>query len=340
MRRIISALTILIVGGVLIVGYGYSRLEEWSHSKYSLSEPADLDYPKGTSLPTLAQRLQQANLIDNAYLFRLYVRSKGLYNRFQAGVYRFEESVSPDDIVKTITGGKTFSAIAAEYTIPEGFTIFQIRDRLVRHGIGDKESIHALLFNRSFIKSHKINSKSLEGYLYPATYKFHKKIPSAEEALETMIDEFFRRLPKDYQARAKKMGLSLNQAVTFASLVEKETSHEDEKPLVAEVIWRRLKRGEPIGIDAGLIYGIKNYDGDIKWKDLRDSKNPYNSRIHKGLPPTAIGATSISSLEAILAPSNYNYYYYVRKPGSENRHHFSRTLDEHNQYVKKLVRGN
>ena len=105
---------------------------------------------------------------------------------------------------------------------------------------------------------------------------------------------------------------------------------------ISEVIWNRIKKGEPLGIDAALIYGIKNYQGDIKWKHLRDKKNKYNTRIHKGLPPGPIGAVSKVSLEAVLNPTAEGYYYYVLKAGT-TRHNFSKSLAEHNKFVKLLL---
>ena len=131
-------------------------------------------------------------------------------------------------------------------------------------------------------------------------------------------------------------GLALHQAVTFASLIEAETLHDDERSKVSEVIWRRLKDNAPLGIDAALIYGIPDYAGDLKTAHLNDAKNRYNTRIHRGLPPSPIGNPSAKSMAAVLTPSDQGYYYYVLIPGSD-RHHFSRTLKEHNEHVRNLV---
>jgi len=150
------------------------------------------------------------------------------------------------------------------------------------------------------------------------------------------VKNFWQHLPKNYEAQVHAMGLSLDQAVTFASLIERETRHDDEKPLISEVIWRRLKDKTPLAIDAAVIYGVANYKGNLTWANLADAKNPYNTRIHVGLPPTPIGSPDLKALEAVLTPSNFGYYYYVLIPG-EGRHHFSRTLQEHNEHVKKLV---
>ena len=153
-----------------------------------------------------------------------------------------------------------------------------------------------------------------------------------------MVRTFWEKLPKGYEAKVRKRGLSLERAVTFASLIEMETLLDEERSKVSEVIWARLKKGEPLAIDAALIYGIKNYKGNIRWRHLKDRSNKYNTRIYKGLPPSPIGSVSVASLEAVLNPTSEGYYYYVLKPDSSQSHHFSKTLKEHNQHVQKLVR--
>jgi UPF0755 protein len=218
----------------------------------------------------------------------------------------------------------------------------KIAARLAANGIGSPERNLKLMRSPAFIRTlpflAKMKLQTVEGFLYPATYSF-TKMPTPEDAITAMTTEFFKRLPADYEARASAKKLSLVDAVKFASLIELETLHEDEKELVSEVIWRRLKDNAPLGIDAALIYGIEDYDGDLRWRDLGDRKNPFNTRVFKGLPPTPIGSVTLTSLEAVLKPANEGNYYYVLLPGSEQRHHFSRTLAEHNEHVRKLVRA-
>jgi UPF0755 protein len=183
----------------------------------------------------------------------------------------------------------------------------------------------------------RIPSTSLEGYLYPATYPF-TKIPDAQEVITRAVKTFWDRLPANYEEMVKEKGLDLNQAVIFASLIELETANDAERSFVSEVIWNRYNDKAALGIDAAIIYGIKDYDGDIRSRDLRDRSNLYNLRIHPGLPPTAIGSPSKESLLAVLSPSNKGYYYYVVDVDKENQHHFSKSLSEHNRYVRKLVK--
>ena len=266
------------------------------------------------------------------------MRLNNLFTGFQSGPYRYELFAKPADIANDMINGKVYRPVVVQFTIPEGFTLRKITDRLVANGIGKSEEVWAQFRNPAFISSLGIQAMTLEGYIYPATYTF-TEIPDPKTAIKKMVDTFWNRIPANYLEAITAKKLTLHQAVTFASLIEMETLHLDEKPLVSEVIWNRLKDNVPLGIDATIIYGIPNYDGNIRRVHLEDAKNLYNSRLHRGLPPSPIGSVSSESLAAVLTPSNMGYYYYVLEAGTENRHHFSKSLSEHNEYVRKLVRS-
>ena len=148
---------------------------------------------------------------------------------------------------------------------------------------------------------------------------------------------FWEQLPTGYESAVREKGLSLNQAVTFASLIELETPQPLEKPLISEVIWRRLGAKMPLGIDAAIIYGISDYRGNISAKHLKDASNPYNTRMHVGLPPTPIGSPARESLLAVLFPSAEGNYYFVVDSQQPGRHVFSKNFAEHSKKVKSLV---
>ncbi len=324
--------------GALALGGAYYRLSEWATTP--LATPAEgkvVEFEAGTSLARLAAILERDGLVDSSPFFQLWVRARGDYKRFQAGKYRFAGNVTPSMIANTIAAGDVFHEVVLQITIPEGFPLKQVNERLAANGVGHIVELRRLSTDPSFLQSLNIQGKSLEGYLFPATYSF-TEMPTAMQAFETMVKSFWKNLPKDYETNVRKMGLTLDQAVTFASLIELETQVDDERPLISEVIWRRLKDKVPLAIDAALIYGIADYKGDIKTAHLQDAKNPYNTRIHGGLPPSAIGAPGVKSLEAVLTPSNYGYYYYVLKLGTK-RHHFSKTLKEHNEHVQRLIKN-
>ena len=327
----------LIITGVAVVG-SYWSLEAWYERSFVLSKPAQtFEFKKNTSLRDLSQQLAAEGLVTSAFLFRLHVRFLDDFRTFQAGTYQFDSAgVTPKILSEKFLKGEIYQPVIVQITIPEGFQLKQIAARLQAHGLGSYEDSIQLSHDPKFIKSLHVASSSLEGFIFPSTYSFYKKI-TAREFFETAVRKLFETLPPDYLIQLQKKNLTLSQAVTFASLIELETKYRDEKNLVAEVIWRRLNRGEPLGIDAAVIYGIVNYDGNIRTRDLKNSKNIYNTRLNKGLPPTPIGSVSLSSLEAILRPSDLGYYYYVLKPQSEGHHQFSKTLREHNDGVRVLM---
>ncbi len=333
----------LVVGCALIGGGAgwafYQHLGSWSQTTPTIETAENrsvIQFTQGMGLAQLASLLHHQGIIDNERSFRLYVRliSRN-YHQFQAGTYQFEGPLSPLAVIEKITKGDIYQPIFLSITVPEGFTLQLLLNRLEAHGLGTVASLKALAKNPTFLRRLQIGAPSLEGFIYPATYNFFRET-SAEEALTVMVKNFWKNLPPHYERDVAAKGLTLTQAVTFASLIELETQADEERPLVSEVIWRRLKDKVPLGIDAAIIYGIQGYDGDLKWKHLTDRANPYNTRIHLGLPPGPIGSPSRKSLEAVLTPANEGYYYYVLKAGT-NRHQFSRTLADHNRAVKELV---
>ncbi len=321
---------------------GNAWLSSWASTSIEISAPVDITLAHGTGLRHLGAALENKGVISSDLMFSLYVRLSGNYPRFQAGPYRFEGQTSPASVERAFVDGKIFLPVVAHYTVPEGFTMKKVAERLAANGIGTATGNYNLMRKPAFVRGlpglKSTKAVSLEGFLYPATYSF-SKIPTPEQAITEMVEEFFKRLPADYETRASAKKLSLVDAVNFASLIEMETLHEDEKPIVSEVIWNRQRDGAPLGIDAALIYGIEDYDGDLRWKDLSNRKNPYNTRIFRGLPPTPIGSVTIASLEAVLKPAHEGNYYYVLMPGPDQRHHFSKTLTEHNEHVRQLVKS-
>lgn len=299
-------------------------------------KPTDVQLATGQSLASFAKDLKDKQVITSEEFFSFLVKIMGAFPKAKAGRYRFEETVSPLDIIERIVEGKVFHELMLELTVPEGQTAAFIVQKLKEKGMDDKQLL-ALFFDKNFIKSLGVEGSSLEGFIYPATYQFYDNFPSPEEFWIRTVQEFFKKIPKDFEVKVKEKGLTLKEAVIFASLIEKETANDEERNQISEVIWNRLQSKEPLGIDASIIYGIKDYKGDIKSSHLRDKNNLYNSRIYRGLPPTPIASPSLKSLLAVLTPTSFGFYYYVLKPGEEKAHHFSKTLKEHNIYVKALI---
>ncbi|MCX6116420.1 MAG: endolytic transglycosylase MltG, partial [Proteobacteria bacterium] len=337
-KKILFGLIFIILMVCLAAVFSINFLNDWATKPLKIETEVIVELTPGSSIKKLSLTLMDNNLIDNDILFQAWMRLNGGYQRFQAGKYSFSGDITPKVIKDKMQRGDTYKPVALSVSIPEGFTIRQLNERLSAKKVATLDELNFLVRDQSFIKSLGISSKTLEGFIYPATYSF-EVMPTAKEFYSKTVATFFEKLPKNYEDRIKLKGLSLGEAVTFASLIELETMQESEKPMISEVIWRRLKKKEALGIDAAIIYGIPNYSGDIKWSHLKDAKNLYNTRIHRGLPPTPIGSPSISSLEAVLNPTDLGYYYYMLDSSDRSKHLFSKSLNEHNANVKKYLRS-
>ena len=339
MRFIKTALVLLFLaaaGLAAAVYYLYGDLRAWNTTRLPLAAPTVIQFPRGCSLEALSEELAAKRVIDRTLYFRLSVRLFSDYSRFQAGTYRFDGTVSPQEVIDAIIEGRIFEPVVLKLTIPEGFTYRLFSDRLVQAGIGSPAEFQALFADKGFLQELKVPSPSLEGYLYPATYSF-LKVPGPKEAVRRAVETFWRRLPTGYLEALEPLNLTLNEAVTLASLVELETPVAQERPLVSEVIWRRLRARMPLAIDSSLIYGIADYNGNLSRKHLQDAKNVYNTRVHLGLPPTPIGSPSRASLLAVLKPASEGNYYFVVDADNPGRHLFSKSFQEHRKKVQKLI---
>lgn len=339
MARLFTILSLVVFFISICVAVGGYVLISWSSHAHDIgSEIVEFDLEKGVALSALAEGLREKNLISSSSKFTIWVKYFSNFRNYQAGHYAFSRFVSPQEIEKSFLSGKIYSVPKLEVIIPEGFTIKQIISRFVSEGVASEDEFYRLSRDPEFLLSQGISASSLEGYLYPAKYTFYDT-PSARDVLVEMIKVFWKKLPPGYEILVASRGITLHQAMIIASLVEAETSKDFEKPMVAEVIWNRLERKMALGIDAAVIYGIPQFNGNLTRRDLDDRKNPYNLRIHLGLPPTPITTPSKESLLAVVNPTNYGYLFYVLNPEKQNEHTFSKTLAEHNKAVRKLVSG-
>lgn len=336
MKKVLTFFLFMILCSLTAAWYIVDHVDQWSHTPHTIPAEAIAELRPRTSLKQLGQSLEEKGVITDAWKFYIWLRVNGGYEKFQAGTYLFSGDYSPAQIRTKMETGDIYVPVVLQVAIPEGFTLRMLNERLATKGIAQMKELNALVKDQAFLKSLGVDASSLEGFTYPATYNF-EKLPTAKEFYTRTVKTFFEKLPPHYEDQLRTVRLTLAQAVTFASLIELETMQESEKPMIAEVIWSRLKRGEALGIDAAIIYGIPNYAGDITWAHLKDAKNIYNTRIHRGLPPGPIGAVSRSSLEAVLKPTNLGYYYYMLDATDRSHHVFSRTAKEHNEAVQKYL---
>jgi len=248
--------------------------------------------------------------------------------KIHPGEYELNAAMPPAEILAKLLAGRV---VLHSVTIPEGYTISQIADVLAEYRITEKAEFVQLASDKVFMKTLGISAESLEGYLFPDTYRFARPT-SGKEVIKTMIDQLGQVMTEEWQARARDLHMTLHEVLTLASVIEKETGAGDERPHISSVFHNRLKKKIPLQSDPTVIYGLPNYDGNLHKKDL-SHPSPYNTYRWAGLPPGPIASPGADSIRAALYPAPTPDLYFVSK--NDGTHHFSATLVEHNKAVEK-----
>ncbi len=286
----------------------------------------------GQNLSQISEKLLNENLINSSTMFSLMVRFKKKSEKLQAGEYILSPAMPPEKILNIFISGKVK---LHKIIIPEGLNIEETAALVEKAGFGSKDNFIMLAKNKKFVKSMGIKADSFEGYLFPETYYFPKNT-SQREIIIQMVKQFNRIFSMKWRKRAHELGFSVHDIVILASIIEKETGNAAERPLVSSVFHNRLQKNIPLESDPTVIYGIKDFNGNITRKDL-NTKTPYNTYKMKGLPHGPIANPGKLSLEAALFPAHTDYLFFVSKNNST--HKFSRTIKEHNRAVRKYQLG-
>jgi len=288
--------------------------------------------PKGSRLPGVIGILRENGILPHPLAFRALVLLTGSGRQIRYGEYVFATPPSAFDTWRRLTRG---DVMKYEVTVPPGANLYDVAKLLEKEKLVTAELFLATASSPDVLRRLGIPGENAEGYLFPERYLFVKPV-TPEEILEFMVRQFRRKIPPDAEKRAGEMGLSLHQIVTIASIIEKETGVEGEKPIVSAVIRRRMAIGMPLQMDPTVIYGVKRFDRTVPRKDLRTA-GPYNTYLNLGLPPGPIANPGLASLVAALNPSDTEYLYFVSK--NDGSHTFSRTLAEHNRAVEQFRRA-
>jgi UPF0755 protein len=306
----------------------------WLHLPYRgfAASEVFVEIPRGTGTLSMGRQLASAGVLRYGWQLAL-ARLANPHAPLQAGEYRFAEPASPIDIFHRLARGDVYYR---QLTIPEGADIFDIAEIAGRLGVVSPARFLAAASNPGLIRDLDPRALSLEGYLFPSTYRIGRHATGQE--LCRMMTAQFRR---EWRALAPSSGANVHDTVILASLVEKETADPEERRLVAGVFRNRLKKGMFLDCDPTTIYAAlldERYRGVIHRSDLA-SRNAYNTYTHAGLPPGPIANPGVASLEAALDPAKTDYLYFVAKPDGGG-HHFSRTIEEHNRRVHEYRHAN
>lgn len=330
LRRLQSRLTV-ILAVMLVMGVIFAALlYQYATTPASASQDGQVvEIKPGMTLKQVAHFLADKELLSEPSTFMLYTYLQGEQNHIQAGEYRFSPSMPPRDILEALTSGM---AVLYTVTIPEGYRITDIAGLLEAKGLVDKPTFIEATRNRELLESLHIPSGSLEGYLYPETYKF-SKAGGARRIVQTLLDTFKERvLQPERVQQAEAMQFTFHEIITLASLIEKETGLGKERKLISSVFHNRLAKNMRLQTDPTVIYAMVNFDGNIRKKDL-SIDSPYNTYKHFGLPPGPIASPGLESIQAALDPEETDFLYFVsRKDGS---HQFSTNYKDHVRAVQK-----
>ena len=287
---------------------------------------------EGMSTAEIAERLAEKDVIDSSLRFRLFARFYGYDDKFRPGAYTFTANMSDEEVFqKLLTGEKN----VVRFTVPEGFGVKEIAERLYNLDLADKDDFLKAAENFTpydYMRKRQNVFFAAEGFLFPDTYNVESDI-EIEEILELMAANFDDRVTPTMRVQAEKMGLSVYDLITLASLVEREVRFPEDRPIVAQVLLKRLKLNMPLQTDATLQYLMDTPKEDVSIEDTQID-SPYNTYQHTGLPPGPIANPGMASIMAVLHPAETDYLYFVADRQGHN--HYAYTYEEHlnlvNQY--------
>lgn len=320
----VGVVLVLVLAGFGVAGIRYYR---WCEAAGGPREPLTFDIARGQSGSEIVDALHERGVLRCGLVSKWLLRRSGLADRFRAGSFELTTNMTPDAAFEILTTPPE-PVPTVRLTIPEGYRITQIAER-----VEDALGIPARTFIRAvddgdwslppYLPEH---ADSIEGFLFPETY-FMKKQSDPEAVIERLLDQFAAEAEELPWANAQALGVTPYEVVVIASMIEEEAALEEERPLIAGVIYNRLRIGMTLGIDATLLYDDPTPDGQLSFSDL-EFDSPYNTRIHAGLPPTPIASPGRASLEAALNPAETEFLFYVLC-GADGHHEFGKTDAEH-----------
>jgi UPF0755 protein len=324
MKRLFLVLFIILL--LCASGFAY-----WAYSEIRTPIAHDkaqqyIEIPRGSSPAEIANRLVAEGVLKRAWPLLMYVKLKGVGGKLKAGEYRFPSPISPLGVLRKLEEGEQR---LSRFTVIEGWTRWDIAASMARIPelkLASADAALALMDDTSLIRDLDPEAKNLEGYLYPDTYSFPPNT-TAPQMIAAMVQRFRQEWKPDWSSKAQALNMTPRQIVTIASLIETEAKLKEDRPLVASVIYNRLRRNMALGVDSTIIYASKlagkwRNDGKVYKSDV-ERQSPYNTRLQPGLPPGPIASPGASSLDAALNPAQTDYLYYVRDPArNDGAHNF------------------
>ncbi|HWH10180.1 MAG TPA: endolytic transglycosylase MltG [Solirubrobacteraceae bacterium] len=318
-----------LIGVVFVLWFLFSLFQPLKGSGHGT---VDVVIPAGAGTSAIGSLLAKDHVISSAFFFKLRAELSGKRGKIESGRYVLRQGMSYGAVLSALTGTAAQPAVAAvKVTIPEGDSRTEIAAIAKRAGIVGEylaASVHSHVLKPSDYGA-PASVRSLEGFLFPDTYDLLPGDPVSKLINEQLV-AFKQNIANVDLTAARHLNLTTYDVVTIASMVEREAQVARERPLIAAVIYNRLKANMPLGIDATLRFALNDFDKPLTNSQLA-SNSPYNTRLHRGLPPTPIGNPGLASLEAAAHPAKVSYLYYVVKPGTCGEDAFSSTFAQFEQ---------
>lgn len=340
-------LAVGVIGGVAagLVAADYRQFQ--SELVLEEGEVATLVIPRNTSWPGVVERVTESGLVGSHYYFDFWGRQNGLAERVRAGTILLEGPVTLEELAAALRQGGTADEV--QITFPEGLTIFHMADRVEAAGLAERGDFLRLARDPERFDIEGEGVETLEGYLYPDTYRFSQG-SSAQHIIERMVrrwretsEPLFEEHQEAFQQLADEYELTRHDIVTLASLIERETGVTDERDLISRVFYNRLDLGMRLQTDPTCVYGENTYADIPTPAHCRDPLNRYSTYVITGLPPGPIANPGRASLEAALNPSDleeaHEYLFFVARRDGSGSHYFSRTYDEHRRAIQRYLIG-
>lgn len=326
----IAVVAAVLLGAGLFLAFGTSHTIE--RSDRDAGENIYMVVKPGTTASEISDRLMQLGVIDSRLRFWWLMKLQGDAGKFKTGTYAFTPHMDEQAVLDKLVSGDT---TVVKFTIPEGFGIKEIAKRLADEGLVDEQEFLAEAKDFApydYMKKRPNVRYAAEGYLFPDTYVIHSDV-SAEGIMKMMAEDFDTRLTPALRQQAAAKGLSIHDLITLASLVEKEARYDEDRPIIAQVFFKRLQMGMPLQSDTTLQYLMAGPKEDVSIEDTKID-SPYNTYQHEGLPPGPIASPGMKSILAVLNPANTDYLYFVADRQGHN--HYSQTYDEHLAIVEQV----
>jgi len=312
----------------------YIDLQNYADKPAAADSSAEVtvNVPQGQTLRATAEMLYMKDIVKSPFKLVWIARLKGYDKHLKAGEYILSAAMTPRRILEIMVKGEV---ALHKLTVPEGYNIYQIADLVAEAGFAARADFISKAKDAALVHKMGLDADTFEGYLFPDTYYFSKGA-DVEKIISTMVDRFRDVFGPQWRERATQLGFTVNQIVTLASIIEKETGTPFERALISSVFHNRLKKKMRLESDPTVIYGIEDFNGNLTRKDLK-TMTPYNTYQIRGLPAGPIANPGRAALKAALYPEDTPYIYFVAK--RDSTHHFSTNLKEHNRAVRKYQLG-